>query len=365
MAGLLNGALMGLGQGVSEAGNFLLRAKADEIKEARLQKYEREREQRQNQRQDAIRAEDRQWQQEDYQTQRSHAVEDRDVGYQHQVGLLQMREAGANQRAGMQINAANQRAQWGLLTQGMDAEGNPVMFNPISGEQYSAPPGVTLVSDGKLTPVQERRLDSIQSEKEALRATFEDGMGGYRQPTKQEAEYLQALQTEENEILRSQGGSAGGGMPTPFEVLMAGEVGGDTGEPAPGASGGGNPPPAGGSAPPPRPGQPAPASSTQESPENFSGLINQAMADQRQQQANRQSAAEQRQIESQINTIRGLAARAGRGPGMSQADRDSLGRQAVEQAEALMQQGNLTAEQVQRLRSAAEDVVRFTELDFN
>lgn len=40
MAGLLAGAMAGLGQGVSDAGNFLLRAKADEVKEARLQKYE-------------------------------------------------------------------------------------------------------------------------------------------------------------------------------------------------------------------------------------------------------------------------------------------------------------------------------------
>lgn len=283
----------------------------------------------------------------------------------HDLTLTQMREQGANSRSGAQIAAGDRRAQMGLLQQGMNAEGSPVWFNPVSGDRYDAPPGVTLADDGELTPVQGRRLDSIQSEKEALRATFEDGVGGYRQPTNQEAEYLQTLQEQENAILYSRGGSAGSGAPTPFEVLMAGESGGDTGEPAPGASGGGNPPPAGGSAPPPRPGQPAPASSTQEPPGNFSGLINQAMADQSQQQANRQSAAEQRQIESQINTIRGLAARAGRGPGMSQADRDSLGRQAVEQAEALMQQGNLTAEQVQRLRSAAENVVRFTELDFN
>lgn len=354
MAGLLSGAMMGLGQGVSEAGNFLLRAKADEVKEARLQKYELAREQRQNLREDTIRSEDRANQLEDYERLRGHAVEDRDMGYQHATSLAEMSEAGANQRAIMQIAAANQRAQWELLTQGMDAEGNPVMFNPVSGEQYSAPPGVTLASDGKLNDIQKARLKEAQDIRKAIN---ERHMGDTSSLPANHPDLVKLGEAEAtiNAILRS---GSDGDLATRLSRQLGVDANDTSSTPFTVNA------PQQGSAPP-RPGQPAPASSTQESPENFSGLINQAMADQRQQQANRQSAAEQRQIESQINTIRGLAARAGRGPGMSQADRDSLGRQVVEQAEALMQQGNLTAEQVQRLRSAAENVVRFTELDFN
>ncbi|TDV89189.1 hypothetical protein BDK62_1249 [Halomonas alkaliantarctica] len=53
MAGLLNGAMAGLGKGLSESGDFLMRAKADEVKESWLQKFELAKEQRKNQREDA------------------------------------------------------------------------------------------------------------------------------------------------------------------------------------------------------------------------------------------------------------------------------------------------------------------------
>lgn len=354
MAGLLNGAMMGLGQGMSEAGNFLLRAKADEVKEARLQKYEREREQRQAQRQDVIRAEDRAWQLDDYKIQRSDAVEDRDFNADMTRWQVNTTQAGANARSAAQIAASReQRPQWQMVP---DGNGGYIQYDPVTNNYREAnlPEGVTLASDGKLTDIQEARLKEAQDIRKAIN---ERHMGDTSSLPANHPDLVKLGEAEAtiNAILRS---GSDGDLATRLSRQLGVDANDTSSTPFTVNA------PQQGSAPP-RPGQPAPASSTQESPENFSGLINQAMADQRQQQANRQSAAEQRQIESQINTIRGLAARAGRGPGMSQADRDSLGRQAVEQAEALMQQGNLTAEQVQRLRSAAEDVVRFTELDFN
>ncbi|MBF57749.1 MAG: hypothetical protein CME80_08525 [Halomonas sp.] len=101
MAGLLAGAMMGLGEGINQSGNFLLRAKADEIKEARLQKYEMAREQRQNQRQDVQwnreteaasaaaqiderrRQEDRQWE-----------LSDAERKQQHDLRIAGMRASG-------------------------------------------------------------------------------------------------------------------------------------------------------------------------------------------------------------------------------------------------------------------------------
>lgn len=168
MAGLLNGAMMGLGQGLSEAGNFLLRAKADEIKEARLQKYEREREQRQAQRQDVIRAEDRTWQLEDYQTQRSDTVEDRDMGYQRERDLLQMREAGANARSAAQVAASReQRPQWQMVP---DGNGGYIQYDPVGNTYRDAnlPEGVILASDGTLNDVEKAQLEEAQSVRDAI-----------------------------------------------------------------------------------------------------------------------------------------------------------------------------------------------------
>lgn len=202
MAGLLNGALMGLGQGVSDAGNFLLRAKADEVKEARLQKYELAREQRQNQRQDTIRAEDRQWQQEDYQTQRSHAVEDRDMGYQHQVGLLQMREAGANRRSAAQIAASReQRPQWQMVP---DGNGGYIQYDPVTNSYREAnlPEGASF-NGGELTDRQKLTIETLADERKSI---METSMG---QPNDQQAARLGEIDSRIEQLL--DGGATGGG----------------------------------------------------------------------------------------------------------------------------------------------------------
>lgn len=53
------GLLKGLGAGLATAGDFMMRTKADELKEQRLRQYQLEAEARQNERQDAVRDEER------------------------------------------------------------------------------------------------------------------------------------------------------------------------------------------------------------------------------------------------------------------------------------------------------------------
>ncbi|WP_445012162.1 hypothetical protein [Vreelandella stevensii] len=142
MAGLLNGAMAGLGQGMAETGQFLMRVTADEQKEKRLRQYEMEREQRQAQRQDAIRAEDRQWQQEDYDRARVDAVSDRDFAADLTRWQVQTTEGGANSRSAAQIAAADRRVGAGLIERGMTAQGNSLWFNPVTGEQMQGPEGI-------------------------------------------------------------------------------------------------------------------------------------------------------------------------------------------------------------------------------
>ncbi|WP_404466273.1 hypothetical protein LG331_08285 [Vreelandella aquamarina] len=202
MAGLLAGAMAGLGQGIAETGQFLMRVTADEQKEARLQKYEQEREQRQNQRQDALRSEDREWQLEDYQTQRGDAVEDREIGYQQQVGLLQMREAGADRRSAAQIAASSQqRPQWQMVP---DGNGGYIQFDPVTNNYREAnlPEGVSF-SGGELTDRQKLTIETLADERKSI---MESSMG---QPSDQQAARLGEINAQMEQMLG--GGSSGGG----------------------------------------------------------------------------------------------------------------------------------------------------------
>lgn len=350
MAGLLAGAMQGLGQGMAIVGQSGLEEKRAARLEEMRQRYQVQAEQRQAQRQDQIRSEDRGWQLEDYDRQRGDAVEDRDISFEHATGLAQMHEAGADRRSGAQIEASNrQRPQWQMVP---DGNGGYIQYDPISNDYRPAnlPEGVSFNADnGQLTDREKAQIDMLGEERKMI---MEQSMG---QPNEQQAARLGEIESRLESML---GGGGGGSL----AERLTRQLGIDPNTQQQGQPAQADAPP--GSAPP-RPGQQPPQASAQELPSNFGGLINQAMAGQEQQRAERQSTTEQRQIERQINTIRGLASRAGQGPGMTQADRDALGRQAIEQAEALMQQGNLTSEQINRLRAAAENVVRYTELDFN
>ncbi len=147
--GLLTGAMAGLGAGLSQTGDFLMRVTADEEKEKRLRQYEMAREQRQNQRQDMIRSEDRQWQLEDYQTQRGDQVEDRDfqanftlqrddTQYERQMAMERYRQSQQNARS-----AASRRQQpaWQLMP---DGNGGYIQYDPVTNQSRAAnlPEGV-------------------------------------------------------------------------------------------------------------------------------------------------------------------------------------------------------------------------------
>lgn len=332
MAGLLNGAMAGLGQGMAETGQFLMRVTADEQKEKRLRQYEMEREQRQAQRQDAIRAEDRQWQQEDYQTQRGHAVEDRDVGFQQQVGLLQMREAGADRRTGMQIAASREqgRNDWQMLP---TQDGRYIQFSPSRNEYRDAnlPEGVSAGGNRDLTDREKLTINMLSDERKSI---MENSMG---QPSAEQAQRLGEIEQQ----LQSMGigsPSSGGGL---LERVLN-EVGGGQASPAPATQQQGS------SAPPPRPG----AASVDD-------IENRVRSQRSEAQAARSTQQQTQQVERTINQIRGLSSRMGIGPGMSNADRQRLADQVRQMADQLMQENNLDDRQLERLEGAIQNVVQY------
>tara|TARA_R100001039_G_scaffold37557_1_gene36447 strand:- start:5793 stop:6791 length:999 start_codon:yes stop_codon:yes gene_type:complete len=133
----------------------------------------------------------------------------------HDLTLTQMREQGANSRTGAQIAAGDRRAQMGLLQQGMSAEGNPVWFNPVSGERYDAPEGVTL-SSPDLTGRQKAQLDMLENQAKPLREKMAEGMP----LTPEEKTTLGQLEAQAQSLI----GGGQQGM-TPFQQLMQGEGG--------------------------------------------------------------------------------------------------------------------------------------------
>lgn len=338
MAGLLNGALAGLGKGMSESGQFLMRITADEQKEARLQQYEMAREQRQNQRQDVIRAEDRSWQQEDYQTQRGDAVEDRDFNADMTRWQVNTTQAGANARSAAQIGSADRRAGMGLLQQGRDAEGNPVWFNPMSGDQYNAPPGVTLADDGKLTDTEKAQLEQWGDQRKAI---IEQNMGEPDPETNPAAaRQLLELDSKMNRILNPGGG--GGLLNGVLNDLEQNGQLPQSGSDSPSS------PQQSQSAPPPRPG----VSSVDE-------LETRVRGQRADEQAVQSSQRQNQQIEQTINQIRGISNRMGIGPGMSSADRQRMASEARQMADQLIKENNLDDRQIQRLEGAVQNIVQY------
>lgn len=112
MSGLLSAAMVGLGDGMAQSGQFLMRVRADEEKEKRLRKYEMEREKRQQEfqtgllgkkwdREDVTRAEDRDWQM------------DRDE-LSHERGLEKLEAKHDNSRALAEFKADLARREEGM-----------------------------------------------------------------------------------------------------------------------------------------------------------------------------------------------------------------------------------------------------------
>ncbi|WP_299312291.1 hypothetical protein [uncultured Halomonas sp.] len=148
MAGLLTGAMAGLGQGLAQSGEFLMRVTADEEKEKRLRQYEESVRKRQWEREDAAgaaaaareerhRLEDRQW-----------SVEDRDHGADLTRWQVGAQQAGQDRRTAATVGASYYRTNAGMTQRGQDAEGNTVWFNPATGQRVQAPEGWSPAQEG-------------------------------------------------------------------------------------------------------------------------------------------------------------------------------------------------------------------------
>ncbi|MGS2743615.1 hypothetical protein ACU6TU_08460 [Halomonas sp. LS-001] len=162
--GLLTGAMAGLGAGLSQTGDFLMQVTAEEEKEKRLRQYEMAREKRQNQRQDMIRSEDREWQLEDYDKQREHSLEDYqmqrtdqvedrdfqanftlkrdDTQYERQMAMERYRQSQQNARsAASRAASRRQQPKWQLMP---DGNGGYIQYDPVTNQSRAAnlPEGV-------------------------------------------------------------------------------------------------------------------------------------------------------------------------------------------------------------------------------
>lgn len=181
------GLLQGLGQGMAQAGDFMMKTKADELKTERLRKYQMEAEQRQNLRQDQIRAEDRSFQ-----------IADTADTRQHQEGLLQKTWEREDSRENRML--AQEAAQ--LETQAAFAETSTKegkeykQFFNKSGKLI----GEVEVGDAKqstqrsyLDPMTAARLKSLDSE---ISAMTRDGIG----QSQEDKDRLAALRRERDEL---------------------------------------------------------------------------------------------------------------------------------------------------------------------
>ena len=120
---------------------------------------------------------------------------------QHDMGLLQMREAGADRRTGMQIAASReQRPQWQMVP---DGNGGYIQYDPVTNSYREAnlPEGVSF-NGGELTDRQKLTIETLADERKSI---METSMG---QPSDQQAARLGEINAQMERLL---GTSAGGG----------------------------------------------------------------------------------------------------------------------------------------------------------
>jgi len=121
---------------------------------------------------------------------------------QHDMGLLQMREAGADRRTGMQIAASReQRPQWQMVP---DGNGGYIQYDPVTNNYREAnlPDGATFAG-GELTDRQKLIIETLADERKSI---MESTMG---QPSDQQAARLGEINAQMEQLLG--GGSGGGG----------------------------------------------------------------------------------------------------------------------------------------------------------
>lgn len=132
---------------------------------------------------------------------------------QHDMGLLQMREAGANRRSAAQIAASReQRPQWQMVP---DGNGGYIQYDPVSNNYREAnlPDGATFAG-GDLTSRQKAQLDMLENQAKPLRDKMADGF----ELTPEEKTTLGQLEAQAQSLI----GGGQQGM-TPFQQLMQGE----------------------------------------------------------------------------------------------------------------------------------------------
>lgn len=163
---------------------------------------------------------------------------------QHDMGLLQMREAGADRRSGAQIAASReQRPQWQMVP---DGNGGYIQYDPVTNNYREAnlPEGVSF-GGGELTDRQKLAIETLADERKSI---METSMG---QPSEQQAARLGEIDSRMEQLLDGGATTGGGDLAT----RLARQLGIDPDD-APEqqeADTPSSPPPAGGGAPPPRP----------------------------------------------------------------------------------------------------------------
>lgn len=121
---------------------------------------------------------------------------------QHDMSLLQMREAGANRRSAAQIAASReQRPQWQMVP---DGNGGYIQYDPVTNSYREAnlPEGVSF-DGGELTDRQKLTIETLADERKSI---METSMG---QPNEQQAARLGEIDSRIEQLLG--GGATGGG----------------------------------------------------------------------------------------------------------------------------------------------------------
>lgn len=347
MLGLIGGALSGGAQAVNNVADSAMAERRERAMERMRQKYRTSEREAGQKFQSSERVAGQEFRVDNNETQQGYAQEN--ARLQHEMSMAQERYRQQQQNNRTEMTSRT-KPQWQVVS---DGEGGFLQYDPDSNTTRPVPEGVNFGGGSDLSDVQDRELDFVESEIAAMRESMSDDMGGTRQPTPEESAYMRDLTQQRQQILYgNQGGGQGGNDgPTILEQLMQGENGqqSQTESPSP-------------VAPPPAPGR-----SPEQEPEtsSFGGLIGNAVANQQAQTQERQTEKQNDEIEQEINQIRSLSSRAGRGPGMTQSQRNELARQAIERAEALIATGQLDDRQMERLQKAADNVVQYSDLELN
>lgn len=338
MAGLLAGAVAGLGGAMQQNAQSSI----EEKRRAALEKLRHSNTMaQQDDRQQFTSGENQQsrdFQAEQGQVDREFRAGESAADRAQRLSLAQMQESGANSRANR-----------GLLQQGMDSEGNPVWFNPVTGDRHNAPEGVTLAPDGKMTARESAQLNEMQERRKLVAKRLED----VSLLPEGEAETLQReMETLNMQIGRQLNPGGNSGLDGEIDAAMGGGV---TGEQPPAAQ-------QEGIAPPPKPGTP---------PESFSEAEDQALTAQQVREQERQRRSENREIESRINEIQDMVVEAspsltgssalGGVDVMPGADRERRMKAmaAREELQQLYDSGRLNEDQKGRTQRLIKDLVKY------